>query len=118
MALPAWLMAPAPMAWTSTRCWVRTTPAMAPATATGLEVADTFRISIAGRGGLGGAAGALLGGGDVPVDPFDCCGVSRVAIYFSQGGNEGCGSLPHLKTGWQGRQKAQQGDAPDPGAKR
>src|SRR5438445_2128675 len=48
MALMAWLMAPAPMACTSTRCWVRTTPAMAPATATGLLVAETLRISNCG----------------------------------------------------------------------
>src|SRR4030081_1690084 len=41
----AWLMAPAPMAWTSTLDWDRMTPAMAPATATGLLVADTLRTS-------------------------------------------------------------------------
>src|SRR5665213_146717 len=46
IALTAWLIAPAPMACTSTRCWVRTTPAMAPATATGLLVAETLRISM------------------------------------------------------------------------
>src|SRR5258707_9744840 len=45
MALTAWLIAPAPMAWTSTFCWVRMTPAMAPATATGFEVAETLRTS-------------------------------------------------------------------------
>src|SRR6267378_5346093 len=112
IALTAWLMAPAPMAWTSTRCWVRTTPAMAPATATGLEVADTLRISIAGRGGRGGAAAALLGSEDVPVDPFDCCGVSRVSIYCSQDGIEGYGALRHLKPDWQARQEALQADPP------
>jgi hypothetical protein len=45
MALMAWLIAPAPMACTSTRCWLRITPAIAPATATGLLVAETLRIS-------------------------------------------------------------------------
>src|SRR5437899_12727269 len=60
IALTAWLMAPAPMACTSTLdCW-RTTPAMAPATATGLLVAETLRTSTAtaapsdvARGGVG-----------------------------------------------------------------
>src|SRR5215471_2269264 len=41
-------MAPAPIACTSTLFWARTTPAMAPATATGLLVAETLRTSIAG----------------------------------------------------------------------
>src|ERR1700686_3491309 len=45
IAFIAWLMAPAPIAWTSTFDWLRTTPAMAPATATGLLVAETLRIS-------------------------------------------------------------------------
>src|SRR3982074_140775 len=37
IALTAWLMAPAPIAWTSTRPLLLITPAMAPATATGFE---------------------------------------------------------------------------------
>src|SRR5258708_33087940 len=45
IAFTAWLIAPAPMAWTQTLCWLRMTPAMAPATATGLEVAETLRTS-------------------------------------------------------------------------
>src|SRR2546427_7387766 len=45
MALTAWLMAPAPIAWTSTRPLLRMTPAMAPATATGFEVAETLSTS-------------------------------------------------------------------------
>src|SRR5437870_1353283 len=49
MALTAWLMAPAPIAWTSTRPLLRMTPAMAPATATGLEVAETFSTSTGAR---------------------------------------------------------------------
>src|ERR1700694_5295920 len=49
IALTAWLMAPAPIAWTSTRPLLRITPAMAPATATGLEVAETFSTSTGAR---------------------------------------------------------------------
>src|SRR5487761_949164 len=45
IALTAWLIAPAPMACTSTLCWLRMTPAMAPATETGLLVAETLRTS-------------------------------------------------------------------------
>src|ERR1041385_4920321 len=45
IALIAWLMAPAPMACTSTFWELRITPAIAPATATGFEVAETLRIS-------------------------------------------------------------------------
>src|SRR5439155_12048580 len=45
IALTAWLIAPAPMAWTSTRPLLRITPAIAPATATGLEVAETLSTS-------------------------------------------------------------------------
>src|SRR4029077_5422158 len=49
MALTAWLMAPAPIAWTSTRPLLRITPAMAPATATGFEVAETLSTSTGAR---------------------------------------------------------------------
>src|SRR6266513_2647914 len=45
IAFTAWLIAPAPIAWTSTRPLLRITPAMAPATATGLEVAETLSTS-------------------------------------------------------------------------
>src|SRR5205807_557692 len=45
IALIAWLIAPAPMAWTSTFDELRITPAIAPATATGLDVAETLRTS-------------------------------------------------------------------------
>src|SRR5438132_4594242 len=83
IALTAWLMAPAPMACTSTRLWVRTTPAMAPATATGLDVAETLRISTADRAGRT-RPGAALAAGDFSVDPFAGGCVSRVSIYFSR----------------------------------
>src|SRR5947199_5868330 len=49
IALTAWLIAPAPMAWTSTRPLLRITPAIAPATATGLEVAETLSTSTGAR---------------------------------------------------------------------
>src|SRR5438105_12981872 len=49
MALTAWLIAPAPIAWTSTRPLLRITPAMAPATATGFEVAETLSTSTGAR---------------------------------------------------------------------
>src|SRR5438105_13282460 len=49
MALTAWLIAPAPIAWTSTRPLLRMTPAMAPATATGFEVAETLSTSTGAR---------------------------------------------------------------------
>src|SRR5579884_1773554 len=45
IALIACLIAPAPIACTSTFCWLRITPAIAPATATGFEVAETLRTS-------------------------------------------------------------------------
>src|SRR5207249_3686822 len=49
MALTAWLIAPAPIAWTSTRPLLRITPAIAPATATGFEVAETLSTSTGTR---------------------------------------------------------------------
>src|SRR5438132_9100872 len=73
-------MAPAPIAWTSTRVWLRTTPAMAPATATGFEVAETFKISMAGRV-RGIPAAGLAESVFSPVEPFDGGVVSRVSIY-------------------------------------
>src|SRR5215813_14203746 len=49
IAFTAWLIAPAPIAWTSTRPLLRITPAIAPATATGFEVADTLSTSTGAR---------------------------------------------------------------------
>src|ERR1700693_428045 len=69
------------MACTSTRVWLRTTPAMAPATATGLEVAETFKISIAGRVVRGTPAAGLAESVFSPFEPFDGGFVSRVSIY-------------------------------------
>jgi hypothetical protein len=74
-------MAPAPIAWTSTRLWLRTTPAIAPATATGFEVAETFKISIAARAVRGTPAAGLADNVLSPFEPFDGGVVSRVSIY-------------------------------------
>src|SRR5918912_1526468 len=64
-------MAPAPIAWTSTLPWLRMTPAMAPATATGLEVADTLRTS---TGGLPSPINCWNPPSDVfSVDALDRC---------------------------------------------
>src|SRR5215472_5140565 len=49
IAFTAWLMAPAPIAWTSTRPLLRITPAIAPATATGFDVAETLSTSTGAR---------------------------------------------------------------------
>src|SRR5438876_4139008 len=49
MALTAWLIAPAPIAWTSTRPLLRITPAMAPATATAFAVAEPLSTSTGAR---------------------------------------------------------------------
>src|SRR5438270_433514 len=49
IALTAWLIAPAPIACISTRPLLRMTPAMAPATATGFEVAETLSTSTGAR---------------------------------------------------------------------
>src|ERR1700736_2396881 len=81
IALTAWLMAPAPIACTSTRVWLRTTPAIAPATATGFEVAETFKISMAARAARGTPASGLAESVFSPVEPFDGGFVSRVSIY-------------------------------------
>src|ERR1700694_1433811 len=69
IALIAWLIAPAPIAWTSTRFWVRTTPAIAPPTATGLLVAETLRIS---NGGITPAELCEGGEWDVDIIGRDC----------------------------------------------
>src|ERR1700737_2506411 len=81
IAFTAWLMAPAPIACTSTRLWLRTTPAIAPATATGLEVAETFRLAIAARALRGPPPAGLAESVFSPVEPFDGGFVSRVSIY-------------------------------------
>src|SRR5258708_31415146 len=68
IALTAWLMAPAPMACTSTRPLLRITPAIAPAPATGLEVAETFSTST-------GARSVVIAG--PPSNPFTVDSLDR-----------------------------------------
>src|SRR3977135_1725609 len=69
-ALTACLMAPSPMAWTSTRPLLLITPAMAPATATGFEVAETLSTSTGARSPviLAGTPSGMLS-----VDSLDRC---------------------------------------------
>src|SRR6202049_1617322 len=68
MALTAVLMAPAPIACTSTRPLLRITPAIAPATATGLEVAETFSTSTGTRSVLAGTPSRMFS-----IDSLDRC---------------------------------------------
>src|SRR5579859_1725315 len=95
IALTAWLMAPAPMACTSTRPLLRMTPAMAPATATGLEVAETFSTST-------GARSVVIAGTPsnvFTVDSLDrCCSASR-SINGNQYRIECHGSRGDLEAG-------------------
>src|SRR5947207_4211186 len=110
IAFTAWLMAPAPIACTSTRLWLRTTPAIAPATATGLDVAETFRISIAARAARGTPAAGLADNVFSPVEPFDGgVLVSRVSIYSNRGmTTERLIAPRHLNPHGRGRQAARQ----------
>src|SRR6266568_1912287 len=69
MALTALLMAPAPIAGTSTRPVLRSTPAIAPATATGFEVAETLSTSTGARSaGIAGTPSNMF-----TVDSLDGC---------------------------------------------
>src|SRR5260370_11234693 len=81
IALTAWLMAPAPIACPSTRPLLRITPAMAPATATGLDVAETFSTST-------GARSAVIVAGTpsnmFAIDSVDRCGSSGGTVNGNQ----------------------------------
>src|ERR1700682_4314365 len=93
IALTAWLMAPAPMAWTSTRPLLRITPAIAPATASGLEVAETFSTSV-------GARSVVIAGTPsnvFTVDSLDRCSSSGGTINGNHYGIECHGSRRHYK---------------------
>src|SRR5712691_181789 len=94
IALTAWLMAPAPMACTSTRPLLRITPAMAPATATGLEVAETLSTST-------GARSAVIAAGTpsnmFAIDSVDRCGSSGGTVNGNQDRIECRGSRSHYK---------------------
>src|SRR5258708_2909358 len=91
IALTAWLMAPAPMACTSTRPLLRITPAIAPATATGLEVAETFSTST-------GARSVVIAGTPsnvFTVDSLDRCCSSGGTANGNQNRIESHGSWRH-----------------------
>src|SRR5690242_17773668 len=81
-------MAPAPMAWTSTLPLLRITPAMAPATATGLEVAETLSTSTGARSAdIAGTPSNMFS-----VDSLDRCGLSGRGVNGNQYGIESHGS--------------------------
>src|SRR5207302_9023326 len=64
IAFTAWLIAAAPMAWSSAVPFSRTTPASAPATAVGLDLAATLRMFMGAclLGGVGGDSPRLRRG--------------------------------------------------------
>src|SRR4029077_4479569 len=102
MALTAWLIAPAPIACTSTRPLLRITPAMAPATATGLEVAETFNTST-------GARSAVIVAGTpsnmFAIDSVDRCGSSGGTANGNQYRIECHGSRRHHEAVGNARQE-------------
>src|SRR3981081_133140 len=104
IALTAWLMAPAPMACTSTRPLLRITPAIAPATATGLEVAETFSTST-------GARSVVIAGTPsnvFTVDSLDRCSSSGGTANGNHYRIECHGSRCHLEPVGDTRQEALQ----------
>src|SRR5438093_1926051 len=118
IALTAWLIAPAPMAWTSTRPLLRITPAIAPATATGLEVAETLSTST-------GARSAVIAGTPsnmFTIDALDRCSPACGGINVNQYRIESHGSGSHREAVWDPRQEPLKDDvlvhpdAPVPGS--
>src|SRR5438094_10434216 len=102
IALTAWLIAPAPMACTSTRPLLRITPAIAPATATGLEVAETLSTST-------GARSAVIAGTPsnmFTVDSLDRCSPACGSINVNQYRIECHGSRRHRTAVRDPRQEA------------
>src|SRR5438876_10699334 len=90
IALTAWLIAPAPMAWTSTRPLLRITPAIAPATATGLEVAETLSTSTGARSVIAGTPSNMF-----TIDALDGRSPAAGRINVNQYGIECHGSGGH-----------------------
>src|SRR5260370_11010171 len=102
MALTAWLIAPAPIACTSTRPLLRMTPAMAPATATGFEVAETLSTST-------GVRSAVIAGtpsNTFSVDTLDRRCSSGGRCNGNEYGSECHGSRGHHEAVWDPAQKA------------
>src|SRR6185295_10198566 len=106
IALTAWLMAPAPIACTSTRPLLRITPAIAPATATGLEVAETLSTSTGARSAdIAGTPSNMF-----TVDSLDRCSPAGGSINVNQYRIECHGSGGHHETVRDPGQKALQDD--------
>src|SRR5215472_1611219 len=102
MALTAWLIAPAPMAWTSTLPLLRITPAMAPATATGFEVAETLSTSTGARSAdIAGTPSNMF-----TVDSLDGCSPAAGSINGNQNRIESHRSRRHHEAVWDPRQEA------------
>src|SRR4029077_18870439 len=104
IAFTAWLIAPAPIACTSTRPLLRITPAIAPATATGLEVAETFSTST-------GARSVVIAGTPsnmFAIDSVDRCSSSGGTANGNQYGIECHGSRSHHEPVGNARVKALQ----------
>src|SRR5260370_144579 len=102
VALTAWLIAPAPIACPSTRPLLRMTPAMAPATATGFEVAETLSTST-------GVRSAVIAGtpsNTFSVDTLDRRCSSGGSVNGNQYGIECHGSRGHHEAVWDPAQKA------------
>src|ERR1700741_3998726 len=93
IAFTAWLMAPAPIAWTSTRPLLRITPAIAPATATGLEVAETLSTSTGARSAdIAGTPSNMF-----TIDSLDRCSPACGGINVNQYRIESHGAGGHLE---------------------
>src|SRR6266566_5668470 len=94
IAFTAWLIAPAPIAWTSTRPLLRITPAIAPATATGLEVAETLSTSTGARSTvIAGTPSNMF-----TVDSLDRCSPACRSINVNQYRIECHGSRGHRES--------------------
>src|SRR3977135_1611242 len=103
IAVTAWLMAPAPIACTSTRPLLLITPAMAPATATGLEGAETFSTSPGARSPVifaGTPSSSLF------VDSLDRCCPAGGTVNGNQYRIECHGPGGNHEPGWHAGQKA------------
>src|SRR5213592_515569 len=108
MALTAWLIAPAPIAWTSTRPLLRITPAIAPATATGFEVAETLSTSTGTRSAdIAGTPSNVF-----TVDSLDRCSPAAGSVNGNQYRIESHGSGRHHKAVRDARQEALDDDLP------
>src|ERR1043166_289028 len=106
MALTAWLIAPAPIAWTSTRPLLRITPAIAPATATGFDVAETLSTSTGVRSvDIAGTPSNMF-----TVDSLDRCGVAAGRLNVNQYRIESHGSGRDHEAGRDARPEALQDD--------